>query len=638
MTLQKQTYEQNASGFARRTESCQVTSVHMKGKDAQKYIADKLLTRLNNFADDLRINPRGNTSELVDIFKSLDNAAGNALPWTNELVATILEIARLTNNETKFIVARIILKSLQTPKRCFIVAHHLEDVTKVATVCALDSKKINIQTGISMLQILFEVDPEFSEKVLKLGGLDPIISICASKDYEVLEACSAALFKVVLHGGRECETHLTRIDNLTKWFLPLINIYDNKAIKYFACLTVIYLNTVCEKYHEFFRSGIFDDIVTWISDEKTHNYLLNNTSLDSIDKKKDLTKLMKLLTQRCKIAQTFGSFLFCCEIYNNIQKIRKIFYEIGAVKALKRIAFISNPTARKFAISALQKLSENSPKVAPDDLQDWTTDHIQEWLGFVDLADHGDFVAGINGQNLFKIKERELKVKFCMFEADKRKMFFEELQLLKVMRKFSNPLVQTFSISDMLSTKDKRHSMSSKAILESVKEDQSVPAIENVAKSNPETMPKVDITSCIDESPQRRMKKKFDVFISYRRSNGSELASLLKMHLSLKNYKVFLDVQSLKSGRFGENLIKSVQQSKNFLLILSPNAFDRCCEAKETQDWVRIEIETALKYNCNIIPIANDFDRSVFDRKNFPENMKKIQDLNWIIWHHDAQV
>ena len=38
------------------------------------------------------------------------------------------------------------------------------------------------------------------------------------------------------------------------------------------------------------------------------------------------------------------------------------------------------------------------------------------------------------------------------------------------------------------------------------------------------------------------LEKKWDVFISYRRSNGSLLASLLRINLEAKKFSVFLDV------------------------------------------------------------------------------------------------
>lgn len=572
------------------------------------------------------VNQNVQIYELEAIFKSLDEATNDKLFWTIELVVAVLRIALLVPSETKFMVGKIILKCLRSSKRTFIVANHLEDIVKVAIICASNPSSENIRTGLSMLQILFEVDRIVSEKLLKLGGLNPIIENCASLDYEVLEACSAALFKVVLHGGIECENQLIRHENLMKWYMPLISIYNNKTIKYFAYLTVIYLNTVSRKYHEFFRNGIFDSVILWISEETTYNYLLNNTSFESIDKKEDLTKLMKLLSQRCQIAQTLGSFLFYCEIHKATQRMSKegkIFVQIGAVKALKRIAFVSNKTARNFACSALQKLSEKPPIVAPDDLDEMSTHHVQVWLEFIELADHGEFSAGIDGKNLFKIKDRELKGKFCMLDVEKRKIFFDELQLLRIMRKLPHQMVQTYSRSEPSSL--------------AIEGAEPIRAIENVASVVPVTTTSLETRNIAVRTPAR-IKKKIDVFISYRRSTGSELASLLKTYLSFKNYKIFFDVESLRSGNFGESLIKNVQEAKNFVLVLSPNALDRCGSNQEDDDWVRIEIETALKSSCNIIPIVKDFDPKIFDSANFPEDIKVLQTLNWITWHHDTQV
>ena len=38
------------------------------------------------------------------------------------------------------------------------------------------------------------------------------------------------------------------------------------------------------------------------------------------------------------------------------------------------------------------------------------------------------------------------------------------------------------------------------------------------------------------------LEKTWDVFISYRRSNGSPLASLLRVNLEIRKFSVFLDV------------------------------------------------------------------------------------------------
>lgn len=82
------------------------------------------------------------------------------------------------------------------------------------------------------------------------------------------------------------------------------------------------------------------------------------------------------------------------------------------------------------------------------------------------------------------------------------------------------------------------------------------------------------------------LNKSLDVFVSYRRSNGSQLASLLKVHLQLRGFSVFIDVERLEAGKFDNNLLQSIQKARHFLLVLTPNALDRCLGDSEQKDWV----------------------------------------------------
>lgn len=79
---------------------------------------------------------------------------------------------------------------------------------------------------------------------------------------------------------------------------------------------------------------------------------------------------------------------------------------------------------------------------------------------------------------------------------------------------------------------------------------------------------------------ERSLDKTLDVFISYRRSNGSQLASLLKVHLEIRNLSVFLDVDRLEAGKFDNNLLQSIRSARNFVLVLTPGSlgnFFRFC-------------------------------------------------------------
>lgn len=50
-------------------------------------------------------------------------------------------------------------------------------------------------------------------------------------------------------------------------------------------------------------------------------------------------------------------------------------------------------------------------------------------------------------------------------------------------------------------------------------------------------------------------------------------SSLLKVHLQLRGFSVFIDVERLEAGN---KLVQSIRQAKHFLLVLTPKALDRC--------------------------------------------------------------
>lgn len=77
-----------------------------------------------------------------------------------------------------------------------------------------------------------------------------------------------------------------------------------------------------------------------------------------------------------------------------------------------------------------------------------------------------------------------------------------------------------------------------------------------------------------------------DAFISYRRSNGCSLASLLKVHLQQRGYRVFLDIERLRAGRFDEKILDSIKKADNFILVLTPDALKRCKDDELLNDWV----------------------------------------------------
>ncbi len=93
--------------------------------------------------------------------------------------------------------------------------------------------------------------------------------------------------------------------------------------------------------------------------------------------------------------------------------------------------------------------------------------------------------------------------------------------------------------------------------------------------------------------------KKYDIFISYRRSSY-DTANLVATRLRAAGYSVFFDMESLRSGKFNEQLYEVIDNCTDFVVVLPPNALDRCVSE---DDWVRLEVCRAIKGNKNIVPI-----------------------------------
>ena len=117
----------------------------------------------------------------------------------------------------------------------------------------------------------------------------------------------------------------------------------------------------------------------------------------------------------------------------------------------------------------------------------------------------------------------------------------------------------------------------------------------------------------------------YQIFISYRRDGGESLAALLYERFARKGYDVFYDVESLRSGDFNEKLLSVIEKCEDVLLILPPGGLDRCIT--DENDWVKREIEHAMKCKKNIIPIMM---RNFVFPDNLPESLQMLPKLNGI--------
>lgn len=124
------------------------------------------------------------------------------------------------------------------------------------------------------------------------------------------------------------------------------------------------------------------------------------------------------------------------------------------------------------------------------------------------------------------------------------------------------------------------------------------------------------------------MERNFDIFISYRRNGGFEVAKQLFVLLKFDGYKVSFDIDTLRNGDFDSQLLNRIDECKDFILILNPGALDRAVDpnSEKSNDWVREELSYALSKDKNVIPIMlpgfTEFP------KNLPPDIKKVERKN----------
>ena len=115
------------------------------------------------------------------------------------------------------------------------------------------------------------------------------------------------------------------------------------------------------------------------------------------------------------------------------------------------------------------------------------------------------------------------------------------------------------------------------------------------------------------------------VFISYRRDGGEAMAQLIHDRLVSAGVDVFYDIDDLNSSSpFDSMLFHKIEESNDIVLILPPQALDRC---RYENDWVRQEIRHAMLLKKNIIPVMM---RGFEFPSDLPEDIKDVSRFNGV--------
>jgi len=121
-----------------------------------------------------------------------------------------------------------------------------------------------------------------------------------------------------------------------------------------------------------------------------------------------------------------------------------------------------------------------------------------------------------------------------------------------------------------------------------------------------------------------------DVFISYRRDTGTNMARLIKEKLTSRGVEVFFDASSIHNEDFFEKIKKSIDNASNFLMVLTPGYF---VKREDAEDYVRREILYAQKKGKNILAIASEtYDPDEINWEDEVPQIKKLRTFNYEVF------
>ncbi|HVU15172.1 MAG TPA: toll/interleukin-1 receptor domain-containing protein [Phototrophicaceae bacterium] len=121
------------------------------------------------------------------------------------------------------------------------------------------------------------------------------------------------------------------------------------------------------------------------------------------------------------------------------------------------------------------------------------------------------------------------------------------------------------------------------------------------------------------------------VFVSYRRSVSRHLARSIALDLRAHGYDVFFDVDTIANGEFDQIVLHEIAARTHFVLVLSRGSLERCADEG---DWLRREIEEALRLKRNIVPILEAGFSFSAEAKNLPESLHDLPRFNGLPIYH----
>ncbi|KAM7067290.1 NAD(+) hydrolase SARM1 isoform 3-T5 [Molossus nigricans] len=540
----------------------------------------------------------------------------------------LLRLLQATELETRVQAARLLEQILVAENRDRVARIGLGVILNLAK----EREPVELARSVAgILEHMFKHSEETCERLVAAGGLDAVLYWCRRTDSALLRHCALALANCALHGGQAAQRRMVE-KRAAEWLFPLAFSKEDELLRLHACLAVAVLATNKEVEREVERSGtlaLVEPLVASLDPGRFARCLVDASDTSQGRGPDDLQRLVPLLDSSRLEAQCIGAFYLCAEAaIKSLQGKTKVFSDIGAIQSLKRlVSYSTNGTTSALAKRALRLLDEEVPRPILPCVPSWKEAEVQMWLQQIGFSQYCERFRElqVDGDLLLRLTEEELQSDLGMRSGITRKSNLADWlgSLDPRFRQYTYGLVSCGLDRSLL------HRVSEQQLLEDCGICLGVHRMRIVTAAREMLHSPLPCTGC---KPSGDIP---DVFISYRRSSGSQLASLLKVHLQLHGFSVFIDVEKLEAGKFEDKLIQSVMGARNFVLVLSAGALDKCMQDHDCKDWVHKEIVTALSCGKNIVPIIDGFEWP--EPQALPEDMQAVLTFNGIKWSHEYQ-
>uniref|UniRef100_A0AC35F708 ADP-ribosyl cyclase/cyclic ADP-ribose hydrolase n=1 Tax=Panagrolaimus sp. PS1159 TaxID=55785 RepID=A0AC35F708_9BILA len=553
----------------------------------------------------------------------------------------------VTCESVRLCCGRVLEECLSLRNREYVVTKGY--LKKVATTAEkLNKNQEQQRMSLSIMESLFKHSTSTTYKLIEFGVLDHILLTCkrATEAPATLRQAALALANLSLYSCPEAKKKIIQ-KKLPDWLFLLASQRD-EATRYYACLAICVLGSCKEMEAAVQKSGTLSLVEPFLISHQPITFADIDYKHSQGRPKEWLVRLLPLLGSKCREAKCMAAFHFCVEAaIKKDQNKLEILQEIGATSALKEVASSPDEVAAKFASDALTIIGEAVPYKLTQQVPNWTTGDVQYWVEKIGFGGYKEaFLSNlVDGDLLLLLTEKELEEDLGISSGILRKRFMRELESLKIAADYSS--VDESQLDQFLMSLSPELSVYTYQMLGMGLNRNFLPHLTNdmmktvCGINNPVHRLKLrqalQDSKHIDDIEVAILSKQIDVFISYRRSTGNQLASLIKVLLQLRGYKVFIDVDKLYAGKFDSHLLKNIQAAKHFILVLTPNSLDRLLNDNNCEDWIHKELRCAFEHHKNVIPIFDQAFEFPEKTMELPDDIRQITRFNGVRWVHDYQ-